>query len=237
LRTFLSRSQLGRDGWSPALSPPFTLVTGLAASSVVALAAALVWHTRWPDAADAEVMRWQEAASVWGDGIATAIAYAVGPLVGMTGLGVAALGWRARRWDAVVLAVVTAPATLLVEQLLKEVVHRQRPDGGALLYPSGHVAAVTAAAVTAVLMLRVTLVRPRTRRCVAWLAGGFVLVVAGARLVQTVHFVTDVVGGAALGVAVTSWTALAITAGVRFACVWRLDRAFPGRGRDPAGYD
>lgn len=183
---------------------------------VAALVAALVWHTRWPNPADAEMMRWQEAARVRGDGIATAIALAVGPLVVLAALAGAALAWWVKRWDAVVLAIVAAPGTLGVELLLKLVVHRQRPDGGAaLLYPSGHVAVATAAAVSAVLVLRATLAPPRTRVRVAWLAGWLVLVVAAARLVQTVHYVTDIVGGAAIGLAVTCWAALAITAGCR----------------------
>ncbi len=106
-----------------------------------------------------------------------------------------------------------APGTLVTELMLKQVVQRQRPDGGAaLLYPSGHVAVATAAAVTAVLVVRATLAPPRTRMRVAWLAGWLVVVIAAARLVQTVHYVTDVVGGAAIGLAVTGWVALAITA-------------------------
>jgi PAP2 superfamily len=66
-----------------------------------------------------------------------------------------------------------------------------------------------------VLVVRATLASPRTRVRVAWLAGWLLVVIAAARLVQTVHYVTDVVGGAALGLAVTGWVALAITAGCR----------------------
>jgi membrane-associated phospholipid phosphatase len=218
-----------RDGWSLPLSPRFALVAGVAAASVVVLVAALVWHTRRPNAADAEMMRWQEVARVWGDGIATTIVHAVGPLVVLAMLASAALAWRVKRWDAVVLALVAAPGTLVIELLLKQVVHRQRPGGPDLLYPSGHVAAATAAAVTAVLVLRATLASPRARVRVAWLAGLLVVVIAAARLVQTVHFVTDVVGGVALGLAVTCWAALAITAGAGSACPRRLDRVLPGR--------
>jgi undecaprenyl-diphosphatase len=192
------------------------MVAGLVASFVFALVTSLVWHTRWPNAADAEAMRWQEVASSWGNGIAMAIAFAVGPLVGLAVLACAVLAWRAKRWDAVVLALGAAPGTLAIEQLLKEVVHRQRPDGGAaLLYPSGHVTAAAAAAATAVLVLRATSAPPRTRARVAWLAGVLVVVIAVARLVQTVHYVTDVVGGAALGLAVACWAALAISASCR----------------------
>jgi membrane-associated phospholipid phosphatase len=228
------------DGWSPALSPRWVLVVGVVAAFVVALVAALVWRTRRPNAADAEMMRWQEAIRIWGDGIATAIAYTVGPLVVLAVLASAALAWRVRRWDAVVLALVAAPGTLVTELLLKQVVQRQRPDGGAeLLYPSGHVAAATAAAATAVLVLRATLAPPRTRvRVAAWLAGLLVVVIAAARLVQTVHYVTDVVGGVAVGLAVTCWAALAITAGRRFG-VFMAARLRPSGPRRclQAGYD
>lgn len=197
-----------------ALSPLSALVTGVAASLVAGVVAAAVWHTRWPNAVDAEMMRWQEVARAQGDVIATAIAQAVGPSVVLVMLVGAALARRAKRWDVAMFAVVAVPGTLVVELLLKQVVHRQRPDGGeALLYPSGHVAVATAAAVTLVLVLRTTLAPVRTRmRVTAWLAGCVVVLVAGARLVQTVHYVTDVVGGAAVGLAVTCWTALAISA-------------------------
>jgi hypothetical protein len=165
------RRKVTPDGRSLALSPPWTPAASVAASLLVALVAALVWHTRWPDPADAELMRLHEAARVRGDGIATAIAYAVGPLVVLAGLASAAQAWRVRRWDAVVLALVAAPGTLVTELMLKQVVHRQRPDGAALLYPSGHVAVATAAAVTAVLVARATLAPPRTIMRIAWLAG------------------------------------------------------------------
>jgi hypothetical protein len=83
------------------------------------------------------MMRWQEAVRGQGDGIATTIAQAVGPLVALAMLAVAAPAWQVKRTDAAVLALVATPATLAIELLLKQLVHRQRPDGGAaLLYPS-----------------------------------------------------------------------------------------------------
>jgi membrane-associated phospholipid phosphatase len=204
------------DGRRRALSPPWALRVGVAASLVVALVAAVVWRTRRPNPADAEMMRWQEVARVRGDGVAAALTEAVGPLAVLVAVVGVALAWRARRWDAVLLALVAAPGTLAVELVLKQVVHRQRPDGGeALLYPSGHVAVATAAALTVVLVLRSTAVAARTRMWVALGAGLSVIVVAVARLVQTVHYATDVVGGVALGLATTCWAALALTAAAR----------------------
>ncbi|MGY1831179.1 phosphatase PAP2 family protein [Geodermatophilus sp. SYSU D01180] len=204
---------------------------------MVAGLAAFVWHSRRPGPADAEMMRLQEAARIRGDAVATAIADAVGPSVVLVGLLGVALAWRAKQWDAVALALVVPPATLVVELLLKQIVHRQRPEGVALLYPSGHVAVATAAALTTVLVVRATPASSRAKARVAWVAGSAVVVVAAARLVQTVHYVTDVVGGAALGLAVTCWAVLAITT------VWRSGplgvprsrprgrRGTPGRGR------
>jgi membrane-associated phospholipid phosphatase len=210
------RREVTPNGWQPPLSPPWALVASIAASFVAAIVATIVWHTRWPDPADAEMMHWQEAARPRADGIATAIANAVGPAVVLAALAAAAIAWRVKRWDAVVLALVTAPGAVAMELLLKLVVHRQRPDGGALLFPSGHVAVATAAALTVVLVLRATLAPPRKRACAAWLAVCLVFVIAVARLVQTVHYVTDVVGGAAIGFDVTCWAALAISAGFRW---------------------
>jgi undecaprenyl-diphosphatase len=211
--------------WQPPLSPPGAPVASVAASFVAAILAAIVWHTRRPDPADAEMMRWQEAARLRADGIAPAIAHAVGPLVVLAALAAAAIAWRVKRWDAVVLALLAAPGALAMELLLKQLVHRQRPDGGgSLLFPSGHVAVATAVALTVVLVLRATEAPPRRRARAAWLAGCLVLVIAVARLVQTVHYVTDVVGGAALGFSVTCWAALAISAGCRCGRLSRLGR-------------
>jgi membrane-associated phospholipid phosphatase len=208
------RPETATAGWMPALSPPWGAVASVAAFLLGTLLAALVWHTRWPNSADAWAMRWQAVAEVHGDAAATILASAVKPVVALIVLASAGMAWRVKRWDAMALALVAAPASLIVEVLLKQLVHRQRPDGGAsLLYPSGHVAVATAAALTAVLVVRVALVSPRTRAIVAWLAGGFVVAAGAARLVQTIHYVTDVLGGAATGVFVTAGLAWVITAG------------------------
>lgn len=180
----------------------------MAASFVVVVLAVLVWHTRSPDPVDAQMMHWQEAAKVRGDAVARAIAYAVGPLVVLAVLASIAAAWWRRRWDAALLALLAAPVSLVVELLVKEIVHRQRPDGTALLYPSGHAVLATAAAVTVAVVLRATATSSRTRAGVAWSAGVLVLAIGAARLVQTVHYVTDVVGGVALGLAVSCGTVL-----------------------------
>ena len=95
--------------------------------------------------------------------------------------------------------------------LLKQLVHRQWHGDPALIFPAGHPAVATAAAVAATLVLRVVPVTPRTRLAVALVGGGYVLFVGTARLVETVHALTDVLGGIATGVAIALGLALAIT--------------------------
>ena len=67
----------------------------------------------------------------------------------------------------------------------------------------------------------------------AWLALGFLAALGAARLAETVHYLTDVLAGAATGLAVTLAAARAITAG------WRTRRARVTRpsGIDPLGGD
>ncbi|WP_091321941.1 phosphatase PAP2 family protein [Geodermatophilus ruber] len=121
--------------------------------------------------------------------------------------------WWSAGW--VVIAVVTiSPLTVL----LKEVVGRVRPafeNGGAtyesLSYPSGHASGI-ATLVTVVLILvwpRLTAVRRRG----ALVAGIALVVLVGlTRIWLGAHFLSDVVGGWALGVGWTMALALAFGA-------------------------
>jgi membrane-associated phospholipid phosphatase len=70
----------------------------------------------------------------------------------------------------------------------------------------------TAVALTAVLAFRVAPVGRRARLAVACLTVAYVLAIAVARLVETVHPLTDVLGGIALGLVVPLGAALALTA-------------------------
>jgi membrane-associated phospholipid phosphatase len=137
-----------------------------------------------------------------------------------------------------VLSLAAAPATLAAEMLLKELVHRQWYGDPALVFPSGHVAVATAAAMTAVLVLRVVPGAPPARVAAAGLGGGFVLVIAVARLVETVHSLTDVVGGVTTGLVVTLGAASSITAWCRRSQLWASfglvevdDAPAPGAGQ------
>jgi membrane-associated phospholipid phosphatase len=220
------------DGLTLALAPRWAVPAIVVAVAVVAALTPFAWHTRQPNQVDAWVMSWQEVAyghTGRAAGLVTDVLMRVAVAVVLASAG---LAWLARRLDALALAVTAVPTTLVVNRLLKEVVHRQPPDGPLLLFPSGHLAMVAAAVLTAVLVVRVT-APPRARWAVAWLAGGFLAVLGAARLAETVHYLTDVLAGAATGLAVTLAAALAITAG------WRTRRARVTRpsGIDPLGGD
>jgi undecaprenyl-diphosphatase len=102
--------------------------------------------------------------------------------------------------------------------LLKEVVGRQRPqfaEGGArydsLSFPSGHSSGVVTL-VTVLVVLAWPLLAPAARR--AWCTAGVavVLLVGLTRLWLGVHFLSDVLGGWALGLGWTLLLALAFGA-------------------------
>jgi membrane-associated phospholipid phosphatase len=208
------RPVAGPAGSAPALAPPWAAPVAVVALLVGTLLAGLVWHATRLDPVDAWVMRWQELAYSHASGVAAIVSGTLPPVALMTMVAGAALAWLAGRRDAVVLALAAAPATLAAEMLLKELVHRQW-YGDHLLFPSGHSAVATAAAMTAVLVLRVVPGAPPARAVAAGLGGGFVLVIAVARLVETVHSLTDVVGGGTTGLVVTLGAASAITAWCR----------------------
>ena len=114
--------------------------------------------------------------------------------------------WRTALWVSVAIVLV-APLT----ELLKETFGRLRPDfdlGGAryesLSYPSGHSSGI-ATLVTVGLLLAWPLLRPAARRW--WLTFGIALVVLVGltRMWLGVHFLSDVLGGWALG---TGWSLL-----------------------------
>jgi membrane-associated phospholipid phosphatase len=197
---------------SAPLAPSWAAAVAVTALVVGSILTALVWHATQLDPVDAWVLRWQELANGRAGGLAAIVSATVAPVVLVIMVAGAVLGWLIRRRDLMVLAVVVPPITLAVEVLLKRLVHRQWEGDPALLFPSGHVAMATAAALTAVLAVRVMPVTLRARPVVAWLAGGYVLAVAVARLVETVHSLTDVLGGGAIGLVVTLGVALTITA-------------------------
>ena len=95
-----------------------------------------------------------------------------------------------------------------MEKLLKPLVARRAPTSTVFHYPSGHMAVATALALSLVLILQLTMTRPRVKTLVELAAAYFVSLMAWARLVETAHLLTDVVGGVSTGVAVTLGAAL-----------------------------
>ena len=209
----------GPAGAAPALAPPWAAPVAVVALAVGTVVAGLVWHATRLNPVDTWALHWQELAFSRASGVAETISGVLPPAVVVVIVAGAAVAWLARRRDAVALALMAAPATLATELLLKRLVQRRWNGDPSLLFPSGHVAVATAAATTAVLVLRVVPVAPRARVVAAWLGASFVLVIAAARLVETVHPLTDVLGGGATGLVVTLGTAMAITALSRWAHV------------------
>jgi membrane-associated phospholipid phosphatase len=76
-------------------------------------------------------------------------------------------------------------------------------------------AVATALALSLVLILQLTMTRPRVKTLVRLAAALFVSLMAWARLVETAHLLTDVVGGVSIGVAVTLGAALLLDRSVR----------------------
>jgi membrane-associated phospholipid phosphatase len=208
----MKRRQASRDDSATALAPPWAPAVAVAVLALGSFLTAMVWHDTRLNPFDAWVLHWQELAHHRGHRVAAIISDTVLPVALLTAVAGAVAAWLADRRDAVVLALVAVPGTLCVKTALKQLVHRQWPGGPELLYPSGHLALAAAAALVAVLVVRVVRTSSHVRRLVAWLAGGYVLVITVARLIEEVHSLTDLLGGAATGLLVTLGAALGITA-------------------------
>ncbi|MCW2885560.1 MAG: PA-phosphatase [Streptosporangiaceae bacterium] len=139
-------------------------------------------------------------------------------------------GWLAYRGARrlALWAVTTLAVGGLLDVVLKSLVNRTRPKllnaiahapGGS--FPSGH--ALTAALGCATIVLILLPLLPGTRRWLAWAAATVITLVTGAcRVALGVHYVSDVVAGWILGVAIVLATTAAFEA-------WRRDA-----GRPPA---
>jgi membrane-associated phospholipid phosphatase len=186
-----------------------------AAVVVVASLGALVWRSRQLGPVDAWAIREIPAHSHGYEGflVASAISDALGPLLIGATVALGVLAWfRLRRRDALLLSCLAPPAALAAELVLKQLVSRRSPDGGTLMYPSGHLTIATAVAVTLMLLCRAGIGSARRRWAVVTLAAVFVIGAAWARLAETAHSLSDVVGGIATGLAVAMGVALALPA-------------------------
>lgn len=125
---------------------------------------------------------------------------------------VAAVLWRHKARMLAIWLVATGAAELGLVQLVKYTAGRDRPAGRLIeatspSYVSGHAAAVTVMVGTVLLVLPAVRGWSLRAKVLAW-AGGTVaiLVTAADRVLLDVHYLSDVVGGWALGVALVTAT-------------------------------
>ncbi|WP_371477351.1 phosphatase PAP2 family protein [Kitasatospora sp. NBC_00315] len=131
-----------------------------------------------------------------------------------------------RAWRLALWAALTTAASALIGLLVKEAVARARPalpepvaHAGGYSFPSGH--AMTAMTCCAVALLVLLPVIPRGWRPVAWLAALVPVIGVGfTRVALGVHWVSDVVGGWLLGLALVAATAWAFE-------TWRMEAGRP----------
>jgi undecaprenyl-diphosphatase len=141
--------------------------------------------------------------STWILGLITWLGATVTVLSVTVALGV--LEWLGRRRLAVLaFLLVVVVGQNLIANTVKELVDRERPPvphlapSSGFSFPSGHTAAAAATWAAVALVLG----RGRPLPVKAWLAAGAALVtvaVAASRVLLGVHWLTDVIGGAALG--------------------------------------
>jgi membrane-associated phospholipid phosphatase len=142
------------------------------------------------------------------------------------------VGWllvRRERRLAIFVAATTISGGLL-NGAVKTLVDRPRPSlEGCLLgtargmsFPSGHAMGTTICYGT-LLLVGITFVRPRGRQALIAVYGGWVALMALSRMTLGVHYLSDVLGGIALGAA---WLA----AGTAAFEIWRRERGRPMTG-------
>ena len=172
---------------------------------------------------DTEVAEWVvQSMPTWVEWLARPFTW-LGGVVGMTiivtAVSVALLRRRLRR-EAVILVVVTLGSQALVLSA-KASYERERPEAGSAIelpssfsFPSGH--ATTGIAVFGLLGLYAAALATTRRRRIAAVCAGFAVggLVAASRVVLNVHFLSDVVAGACLGLAWLS-TCLLVDAWLR----------------------
>jgi len=123
---------------------------------------------------------------------------------------------RGHRWQATTMLILIAAGTSALVNAIKLLIGRARPDIADLLttadgyaFPSGHSAqaAATYAALAYLISTRLRRWRPRVT---VWTVAVLIAVLVGfSRLYLGAHWLTDVLGGYALGAA---WTAIVVTA-------------------------
>src|SRR5947209_5355488 len=121
--------------------------------------------------------------------------------------------WK-RWWPSLVTLVVAVPGGMLLNELLKLVVHRHRPfvdgwfvDWSGYSFASGHTIAATLLYGQLALFI-IPMIKNRRGRVLVYSAATFVIILVGfSRIALGAHYLTDVLGGMFLG---TSWLTLCL---------------------------
>jgi undecaprenyl-diphosphatase len=178
-----------------------------AVATVLGLLLALINHNEWMREIDDQVAEWgaEHATSGAVDFIRFVTNFGSTPVVAGVLLLVAIADYVRRRNGEVFLFVAAVGlGELVLNNLIKVLVQRDRPDvlhlmeAGGYSFPSGHTAAAAAGWSAVALVLG----RDRARPVRAALAGAAALIamtVAASRALLGVHWVSDVLGGLALG--------------------------------------
>jgi len=202
------------DG-SIRLAPPWAPVTMMVAVLITGGVGALVWRSERLGSIDAWALRELGAHSHREFQLASGVAASLRPVVLFGTMAIAGLAWVVlRRWNGVILSLAAPAVTFAVEKLLKQLVARRSPGASMFLYPSGHLAVATALVLTLILVVRSAGARPSIRVSVIACSSLFVVVMARARLAETAHSLSDVVGGVATGAAATLAAALLLDLGL-----------------------
>ncbi|MDQ0982996.1 phosphatase PAP2 family protein [Streptomyces sp. V2I9] len=208
---------------SPARAPgaapaPWTAAVGGAASLVLLVLVAARWSPLMSlDRAVAEALHRHAVADpglVQVSRVLTDWVWDPWTMRALIAVAVVALWWRGARVLALWVAATSLLGTLL-QQGLKAAVGRERPvwpdpvdSAHYAAYPSGHAMTAVVSCGLLVWLLRLYGARPGVRRAALAIAVVSAVGVAATRVHLGVHWLTDVVGGALLGVAVVACCAV-----------------------------
>ena len=187
---------------------PAAITILVACGITVGVLSAIFYHGSTPDALDRAVFR-----MVWPHRSGLDPLAAVGDTVPM-GLLTVLLCYcclALRRYTGAIMVALAVPLASGVTELLKHVVHRVYIDF--LSFPSGHTTA-TLALITCVAVLLIEPPAPKApasmRIVLGVLAVGFGAAVALGLVAARFHYVTDTIGGAAVGIGITLALALVL---------------------------
>jgi undecaprenyl-diphosphatase len=220
-----------------------TAAAGLLAAAAFGWLAHAVTAHDWPASADPRVTAWVVAHRAgWLTGIMKAVTW-LGSTAVIIPLGLIAGGFfvlRRREWRPLALLATAVAGAVFLYGIVKRLVGRSRPPHGIWIghfdgfaFPSGH--ATQSVAFYATLAVVLTLGRPARARAAAWGCATLVVLVVGAsRIYLGAHWLTDVLGGYALG---TVWAAIVMIFALAASSRGRVkhDDARPGHAGRGAG--